>query len=491
MFDWWWEFLLRIVQFLLQLVDGIYKIFLVLAGAAPASVQQEVTGSNIDSILDVFFKNTAIQTVFWAFMIISFFFFILSIIIGIARSEVVGEDNKQPKIKVLKRATMSLFTVLLMPVIFGIAIMATSFLLGAIVEVMGGTIYQDSNLAQKIFEICLPNPQKELNGPIFWNDAVGTIAYYYPLNEFNYVIGFLGTAVILFILAIAALNLVERLINVVMLFLVSPFVLAASPLDDGQRLGVWRDLVISKLLGVAGMVLSLYLYFILLDVMSGIFVGTSFLSKFAYLIFAIGGALSATKGGMMIANLVGHNTALIEGQQQSHSAHLVGAGLMTGVRTATGLLTASVGLLSRGAKAAAGAVGTAYGGPAGGAAASSAAGMAANAATAPVAMGANFINSAMQSSTNFAAQKSSYDDFKQGREGKADVQQASNNTTTQQIVQNLNAGQQNLTSQAPPTEGPAQQAAPVSNPAPSPAQSSGNLNKALNEGNKGLGDKKE
>jgi hypothetical protein len=448
-----------------------------------------VAGASTGNLLETFFNNSTIQFIFWAFMIVSFFFFFVAIIIGIARSELTGEDNKHPKLKVLRRAAISLLTILFMPVIFGVAVQAASLLLGAVVEIMGGSVAEESALAQKIFEICLPVRKDTGTELVPWNETIPFIELRYSLSDFNYIVGFVGSAVLLCILAAAALRLVGRLIDVLMLFLISPFVLAASPLDDGQRFGVWRDLVVSKLLGVAGMVLSLYLYFILMDVLSSIFTGTTFLSGVFYLVFAIGGAFSALKGGILISNMVGHNTAMIDGQQQNNAAQMIGHTAMRGAGMAWGLAKGSLGLMGRGGRKLGGAL---FGGhgekPDGGGAAKETAETVAGVAGGTDKPGASHIESNLQSTTNFAAQKEGYEESRKGAGSPGGAAQAAQGQpSSRQITQNLNSGQQGLAPQPLRSDAAPQapQSAP-STPEPPPA-SSGALSQAMNDTQKGLG----
>lgn len=42
MFEWWWEFLYNISEWINKCIDGLYKLFLFLAGVAPADVNQEI-----------------------------------------------------------------------------------------------------------------------------------------------------------------------------------------------------------------------------------------------------------------------------------------------------------------------------------------------------------------------------------------------------------------------------------------------------------------
>lgn len=383
MFEWWWQFLYNISEWINGCIDGLYKLFLFFAGVAPPDVNQEIAGDADTNILVNIFSNNSISVILLGFLGFAALVFTVSIILGLVRSEWASKDNGEGKLKVLKQSLKGFLIVFLIPTIFSLGIWATSILLSAITAGMAGTSSSDYNLAQKLFEICLPeNPSAP--GTPAWNDGYSAIsAWGWDLHSYNYLVAYLGGIIILFIIGLAALNLVERIIDLVFLYLVSPFVIAVSPLDEGNRLGIWKDLVISKLLSVAGMVVCFYIYFLCLPIVDKIFASDTFIVRLGYLIFAIGGALAARKGGLLISNLVGHNTALIEGQQAGQTAQIVGTGFRAGLGIITGLAGGALHLLGRGAGAATGGIANAAGGAAntvaaGGAAAAGAAASVAN-----------------------------------------------------------------------------------------------------------------
>lgn len=357
MFDWWWKLLYNISYWINKCIDTLYKLFLFFAGAAPAEVNQELAGNKNTNILEQIFTDNRVSVLFLGFLGFAGLVFTISIIIGLVRSEWSSKDNSEGKIKVLKHSLKGFLLVFLIPTIFSIGMWATSVLLSSIVQGMAGTDPNEFSLAQKLYEICLPSEGGNGMQPV-WTDSYSDLTSWgWDLTEFNYVIAYIGGIIILFIIGLAALNLVERIIDLVFLYVASPFIIAVSPLDEGNRLGIWKDLVIAKLLSVAGMIVCFYIYFLCMDIIQNLLTSDTFIVKFAYLLFAIGGALAARKGGLLISNLVGHNTALIEGQQAAQTSQVVGTGFRAGLGVIAGLAGGALHLLGAGAGAGKGILG--------------------------------------------------------------------------------------------------------------------------------------
>lgn len=346
MFEWWWEFLYNCARAINKIIDVFFKLFLFFAGAAPANVNQEIAGDADTNILVNIFTSNGVAVMFLGFLGFSALVLMVSIIIALVRSEWTSKDNGEGKAKIFKHTLKGFLLVFLIPTIFSIGIWATSIVLSAVVSGMSGTDPNDYSLAQQLFEMCLPeNPSAYGTEP--WTSSYSALDKLgYNMHDYEYLIAFLAGIIIVFIIGLAALNLVERIIDLVFLYLVSPFMIAVSPLDEGNRLGIWKDLVISKLLSVAGMIVCFYIYFLCMPIVEQIFNGNSFIVKAGHLIFAIGGALAARKGGLLISNLVGHNTAMIEGQQAGQTAQIVGTGLRAGLSVTTTLVGGALGLLA-------------------------------------------------------------------------------------------------------------------------------------------------
>ena len=332
MFDWFWEFLYRIAFWINQLLDGVFKIFLFFSGSAPDSVNVEFTGRADGNILKLIFDDSTIP--FWlaGFTILAGAVFLISLAFGMFRTE-FAEDSGKQKGKVAKATFKGIMTLVLIPAIFGIGIMATTTLLSGLVEAMAGETYEGYSFAQQIFDVCVPENSWQ-HGALKWDKPIGEMDDIISFKQYNYVIQYIGGILILFVIGVSAINVMGRLIDIVLLYIISPFVIAVTPLDEGNRLGIWKDLVISKFLSIAGIILCYYIFFQCMNIINDVLVGDSFIIKLSKLLFAIAGALASNKGSHIITNLVGHNTALLEGQQQQLAVSTLGHGAMLGVSTA-------------------------------------------------------------------------------------------------------------------------------------------------------------
>ena len=329
MFDWVWDFLYKIAQWINQLLDGIFRIFLFFSGSAPDSVNIEFTGRPDGNILKLIFDDSTIP--FWlvGFTILAGAIFIISLAFGMFRTE-FAEDTGKTKAKVLKSAFKGIMTLVLIPALFGIGIMATTTLLSGLVDAMAGSSAEDYSFAQQIFDICMPEYDTTY-GTLSWDAPASEVNNFISFEDYNYFIQYFAGILIIVILGITALNVMGRLIDIVLLYIISPVVVAVTPLDEGNRLGIWKDLVISKFLSVAGIIICYYIFFQCMNIVNSILIGNSFIVNLAKLLFAIAGALTANKGSHIITNLVGHNTALLEGQQQGIMASTVTHGAMMGL----------------------------------------------------------------------------------------------------------------------------------------------------------------
>ena len=350
MFDWWWEFLYNISYWINQLLDIVYKLFLFFSGSAPAEVNMELTGRADGNVLaDVFSLNT-IPFWFLGFVLIAGTLFLVCIIIAMLRTE-WAKDNKEAKIKVIISTAKGIMILLFIPAIFGISIMATTTIMSGLIEALGGTAESDYSFAQQLFSCCLPDDVGNPNWNTDYNrlnamlDGSGK-----SMQDYNYLVAYVGGLIMLFTVGISVITVIGRIIELVLLYVISPVVVSVSPLDEGNRLGIWKDLVISKFLSVAGMIICYYIFFLVMNfVNEEMFTGNNFTIKIAKLLFAIAGCLTANKGGLLITNLVGHNSALIEGQQQGIVGQTVSSGMFAGLKVVGTLATSSVHMLRNGA----------------------------------------------------------------------------------------------------------------------------------------------
>lgn len=114
--------------------------------------------------------------------------------------------------------------------------------------------------------------------------------------------------VILVMFVMSAVMFVQRIFDIILLYIVSPASVSTIPLDDGGRFRIWREMLVSKVLSAYGIILSMNIFFLVVPQISQItFFGNAFKDGIVQLLFVIGGAFSITKANMIIAQLTGSN----------------------------------------------------------------------------------------------------------------------------------------------------------------------------------------
>ena len=90
------------------------------------------------------------------------------------------------------------------------------------------------------------------------------VCYYYDLLTYNYLIGIIVLSFCSYVLLATAIGLIKRLFKLTMLLIISPPVVAISPIDDGKALGKWRQSFIGTTLSAYGTVVGLNIFILLL-----------------------------------------------------------------------------------------------------------------------------------------------------------------------------------------------------------------------------------
>ena len=135
---------------------------------------------------------------------------------------------------------------------------------------------------------------------------LSVVKQYYDITELNYVIGLLGSLVMLVMFVISAITFVQRIFDIVLLYIISPVSISTIPLDEGNRFKVWKDMLISKILSAYGIILVMNLFFLIIPQVYQIkFFDNSFQNGVVYILFLIGGSFAVTKASRVISQLTG------------------------------------------------------------------------------------------------------------------------------------------------------------------------------------------
>ena len=114
----------------------------------------------------------------------------------------------------------------------------------------------------------------------------------------------------------SAVTFIQRIFDIVLLYMVAPVSVSTIPVDDGNRFRIWRDMTISKVLSAYGIILSMNLFFIIIPQLNNImFFNDAFKDGIVKILFLIGGAFAVTKSNLVIAQLTGNTAGQNETQQ--------------------------------------------------------------------------------------------------------------------------------------------------------------------------------
>lgn len=362
--SWWWA----IQKGLYWVIDAIQGAYNYLVGITP--VNNTADAPNPDMMGDLLFNlfnDNRITRIWGIFMIFAAFLLVIFLVIGFVKVHFKNEDQLASRGKMVGKSFGAFFTMLVLPLIMFVAIFFIGYFmqfLAATMNLAMGNGDGDMSIANIIHQICLPanldpNDAKLLSS---WDIDYSTLESYGVNSTYNYVLGMLSCGILIYVLITVCLTLVERLIDVVGLYLLAPFTLSRAPLDDGNSFNLWKDLVITRMISAGGIIIFMYLYFLLMGNVLTWFeplaTDTSeakVAKSMVKILFVIGGAFSAKKGALLIAQMVSQNAGIAEGMSQQQSMHMLSSGLAMGSRA---LFTAMSGM-GKGALMAAGGAGNA------------------------------------------------------------------------------------------------------------------------------------
>lgn len=323
--NWIFELLYGFQKTICYIIDFIREIFYVLAGIDTITID----GEEVD-LLSHFILSDTVRTTFFYIFLIATILLVVFVMIAIIRSEYAYGENKKSKALILGKAFQSFALFLMVPFILIAGITLTNAVMGAINTSMnpyalsvggqatiGGQILVTSGQHAYIGDLGerAAIEQMFLTGQLDYFD-IGVVSQYYNLRSMDFLIGILGSIVIMVMFVMSAVTFIQRIFDIVLLYIISPVSVSTIPVDDGNRFRIWRDMIISKVLGAYGIILSMNLFFIIIPQVSSItFFTNSFKNGIVQILFLIGGAFAVTKANLVIAQLTGNTAGQNETQQ--------------------------------------------------------------------------------------------------------------------------------------------------------------------------------
>lgn len=291
------------------LIDFIKTIFYKLCGIETVEIEGE-QGDLLSNLLE----SDIIKRVFLTIFIIGFILLIMFTIIAIIKSNYQEKQNWKT---VLSKTGQAFMIMLLIPFTVLVGVMLTNTVMSSINQAMNvypsagqGTIGGQFliTIGHDAYKGLMDQSTVEamfVSGELNYA-KLSVVKQYYDITELNYVIGLLGSLVMLVMFVISAITFVQRIFDIVLLYIISPVSISTIPLDEGNRFKVWKDMLISKILSAYGIILVMNLFFLIIPQVYQIkFFDNSFQNGVVYILFLIGGSFAVTKASRVISQLTG------------------------------------------------------------------------------------------------------------------------------------------------------------------------------------------
>ena len=286
LFGWIYDIFYTLQKSICYLLDFIRDIFCKLAGIETVKID----GSK-EEILSHFILSPEIRNAFLGVLLVGVILLFVFVIIAIIKSEAADPQHKKTKGQILVKSLQSFIIFLLIPFLLIAGIMLANVVVGAIHASMTGSML-DGNTASTIGgQILVTSGYDAYIGPagsraeiermfvtgqLDYN-SLSVVKRYYDLSEMNFFVGIAGGLVILVMFVMSAVMFVQRIFDIILLYIVSPASVSTIPLDDGGRFRIWREMLVSKVLSAYGIILSMNIFFLVVPQISQItFFGNAF-----------------------------------------------------------------------------------------------------------------------------------------------------------------------------------------------------------------------
>lgn len=303
MFDWIPELLYFISRTILQLVDGLIACANILCGIEPITVGED---KNTNFLLYIF-KSEDVRFAFRIALILGLIVLVFATIYAIFRNLTKEKPELTPGQTCIK-AAKTLLTFLFIPLCMSLLIwIGNEFVKAIYSATSGGTTELGAYLFTTIGDLDgLQNSDKFLDGTYSYTD-IETVWTCIDLWDFNHFLVWLVGGIILFNIITSLMQFIDRIISIMILFIVSPFSVASSILDDGARFKLWRDQVLVKFFSSYGMILALNIFVMLTRIVINpevIFFESGFLNFCMKVMVILGGAFGLNRAMALIGNLI-------------------------------------------------------------------------------------------------------------------------------------------------------------------------------------------
>lgn len=355
------EVFYRLFVAILRLVDYMQIAFDVLIGIRPVAYYPKAGVRVEEPLLDVLFYQNSISRVLGCVTFMALAIAFIFTIYATAKSVFdLDFEGRRPVGMVLRAFFRTAVSFLLVPIFVLFMVKLSGVILTGVNAALtqdtsctiGNTIFLVSSLdacVDEKFNISYTGGDRVQN--IGFEDekriayANGAKTYEnldvvrkeFKFSRFDYVIGYGVSIFMMIILAICLIQFVQRIFEVMLLYLMSPMFVSVMPLDEGEKFGAWRELFVAKCFMGFGAAFGMRLYLMIVGIIMGSsidFTNGGYISRemdyVLKLLIVMGGAFAIFKSSSMLTMLLSWRAADTEGTTAaivggSIYAHTVGS----------------------------------------------------------------------------------------------------------------------------------------------------------------------
>jgi len=258
-----WVALLKVLNFM----ESIFNIF-----SGYTQIKVDNVSSN-QGIVQYLFSLDVVQRSVMLVTMISFVLAFISTGVAVIKSmaDSIG-DNKKPISTVLREAFKVAVIFMLIPFTCMFAIeMITQILIQINTALALGN--SSATLGDTLFYI-IAQPCGKRNG--YQNFASGRrfeniaeIEKYFDFMKFDFLVAYIATFFLMAILLTTVVQFIQRLLMIMILYVVSPLFAARMPLDEGKSFKLWKDAFVAFLISAFSPIVAMRLYLMTLPVLIG------------------------------------------------------------------------------------------------------------------------------------------------------------------------------------------------------------------------------
>ncbi len=319
------ELFLQLLVVVLKIVDFLEDIFDIFSGYRDVYVDRQPT-----DLLSAFMSMDKVKMAFLMVTVLAVALAFLFTIIAVGKSiSDMTLEGKRPVGKVLGAGVKAAVAFALVPfmVIFFLQLStilvrsATNALvmqqtdgtppsMGTIIFLTGSLDAGRTDLAEPSFTDSVRN--KYYTGRVSYTDMKQVKKDFDPA-KFQIAICAVCTLLMIVILICGIFLFIQRIFDVLLLYIVSPLFVSTMPFDDGASFGKWRDMFVAKLLSGFGVIFTMKLYLMLVPTVAGsrllmfddkTLEGYAFINAMLKLFVVIGGAWAAFKSQHLILTIL-------------------------------------------------------------------------------------------------------------------------------------------------------------------------------------------